>query len=428
MIWKLNTLSPLALAVALAGCAQQEPAPSAPGPDSSRNPELLQPDLYPKGAVSEPQVRYGRYTLVNTAPETEQRDLMAQIIDVNIPANMKPTVRDAMQYVVNRSGYSLCGPDQGHVNILFTRPLPAAQYKLGPMSLRNTLQVLAGPAWQVKVDEVMRSVCFVLRPGYQLPEGQRYAAAPAALSPAQVSKPITAPASTAAVTVATVPATKALETHPTPAKVVVPSASVPNTSTPAAVKPMPAGAALTSAPVQTPGVTLPVRQSPTVPQTQGTSLAAAAPVATPSPAPTVAPSHPVPKPAVVVAARTTKVDHIPSVAAPAPAKTVASAPSAYPLPSVRLTEPASVIAQTWDAPVGSTLRRSVEAWAKRAGWQVVWTADDLDYPIEAALHFKGTFAEAIAQVFPLYDGAPRSFIVDGSSSQRIVHVSERKKS
>jgi type IV pili sensor histidine kinase/response regulator len=95
---------------------------------------------------------------------------------------------------------------------------------------------------------------------------------------------------------------------------------------------------------------------------------------------------------------------------------------------VRLTEPASVIAQTWDAPVGSTLRRSVEAWAKRAGWQVVWTADDLDYPIEAALHFKGTFAEAIAQVFPLYDGAPRSFIVDGSSSQRIVHVSERKKS
>ncbi|MGF7239689.1 conjugative transfer region protein (TIGR03748 family) [Pseudomonas oryzihabitans] len=424
MTWKLSTLSPLAFAAALAGCVTHESAPPATGPDSSRNPELLQPDLYPKGAASEPQVRYGRYTLVNTAPETEQRDLMAQIIDVNIPANMKPTVRDAMQYVVNRSGYSLCGPDQGHVNILFTRPLPAAQYKLGPMSLRNTLQVLAGPAWQVKVDEVMRSVCFVLRPGYQLPEGQRYAAAPA-----PVSKPITAPASTAAVTVATVPAARPLETHPTPAaKVVAPSASVPNTSTPAAVKPLPAGAALTSAPVQTPGVTVPVRQSPTVPQAQGTSLAAAAPVATPSPATTAAPSHQVPKPAVAVAARTTTVAPPPSVAASAPAKTLASAPAAYSLPSVRLTEPASVIAQTWDAPVGSTLRRSVEAWAKRAGWQVVWTADDLDYPIEAALHFKGTFAEAIAQVFPLYDGAPRSFIVDGSSSQRIVHVSERKKS
>lgn len=95
---------------------------------------------------------------------------------------------------------------------------------------------------------------------------------------------------------------------------------------------------------------------------------------------------------------------------------------------MRLTEKASVIAQTWDAPVGGTLRRSVESWAKRAGWQVVWTANDLDFPIEAALHFKGIFAEAIAQVFPLNDSAPRSFIVDGSSAQRIVQVSERKKS
>ena len=414
MTWKLSTLSPLALAAALAGCVAHESAPPATGPDSSRNPELLQPDLYPKGAASEPQVRYGRYTLVNTAPETEQRDLMAQIIDVNIPANMKPAVRDAMQYVVNRSGYSLCSPDQGHVNILFTRPLPAAQYKLGPMSLRNTLQVLAGPAWQVKVDEVMRSVCFVLRPGYQLPEGQRYAATPTA-----VSKPIPSPASTA-VTVATVPAAKPLETHPTPAKVVAPSASVPNTSTPAAVKSLPTGAALTSAPVQTPGITVPVRQSPTVSQAQGTSSSVAAPAGTSVAAPTTATSsaHPVPKPAAVATP-------LPSVATSAKAVAVVAP---YSLPSVRLTEPASVIAQTWDAPVGSTLRRSVEAWAKRAGWQVVWTADDLDYPIEAALHFKGTFAEAIAQVFPLYDGAPRSFIVDGSSSQRIVHVSERKKS
>lgn len=138
------------------------------------------------------------------------------------------------------------------------------------MSLRNTLQVLAGPARQVKVDKVMRLVCFVVRPGYQLPEGQRYAAAPAA-----VSRPITSPASTAAVTVATVPATKPLDTHLKPAKVVAPSASVPNTSTPAAVKTLPAGAALTSAPVQTPGMTVPVRQSPTVPQAQGTSLVAA---------------------------------------------------------------------------------------------------------------------------------------------------------
>lgn len=400
MIWKLNTLSPLAFAVALAGCAQQVPAPSAPGPDSSRNPELLQPDLYPKGAVSEPQVRYGRYTLVNTAPETEQRDLMAQIIDVNIPANMKPTVRDAMQYVVNRSGYSLCGPEQGHVNILFTRPLPAAQYKLGPMSLRNTLQVLAGPAWQVKVDEVMRSVCFVLRPGYQLPEGQRYAAVPVATPITATTKPVST-ANNSGVTVAPVPAAKPLETHTDPAN---PTANVPATP---AVKPLPAGAALTSAPVKAPGESLHVGQSPNASLAKGTSA----------------------KPAAVAASAPAKSASSDTVTSARPSTTAAAAAaSAYPLPSVRLTEPASAMTQTWDAPIGSTLRQSVEAWAKRAGWQVVWEPDDLDYPIEAALHFRGTFAEAIAQVFPLYDGARRAFIVDGNSSQRIVHVSERKKS
>ncbi|WCE10145.1 PFGI-1 class ICE element type IV pilus protein PilL2 [Pseudomonas sp. JBR1] len=399
MTWKLFTLPPLALAAALAGCVAHESAPPATGPDSSRNPELLQPDLYPKGAASEPQVRYGRYTLVNTAPETEQRDLMAQIIDVNIPGNMKPTVRDAMQYVVNRSGYSLCGPDQGHVNILFTRPLPAAQYKLGPMSLRNTLQVLAGPAWQVKVDEVMRSVCFVLRPGYQLPEGKRYAAAPAATPSTANNK--AAPASSTGVTVATVPTAKPLESHTVSAK------PIPNVDSAQAVKPTPAGAALTSAPVKAPGESLHVGQSPNASLAKGTSAKPAA----------VAASGPA-KPASSVAATAAK-----------PSPTVgATAAGAYTLPSVRLTEPASAITQTWDAPIGSTLRQSVEAWAKRAGWQVVWEPDDLDYPIEAALHFRGTFAEAVAQVFPLYDGARRSFIVDGNSSQRIVHVSERKKS
>ena len=118
-------------------------------------------------------VRYGRYTLVSTQPDAGQRDLMAQIIDVTIPSSMNPSVKEAMQYVMSRSGYSLCPADAGHVNILYTRPLPAAQYKLGPMTLRNTLQVLSGPAWQVKVDEVARQVCFVLRPGYQLPPAPR---------------------------------------------------------------------------------------------------------------------------------------------------------------------------------------------------------------------------------------------------------------
>jgi len=407
MIWKLTTLSPLAFAVALAGCAQQEPAPKAVGPDSSRNPELLQPDLYPQGAVAEPQVRYGRYTLVNTAPETEQRDLMAQIIDVNIPGSMKPSVRDAMQYVVNRSGYSLCGPEQGHVNILFTRPLPAAQYKLGPMSLRSTLQVLAGPAWQVKVDEVMRSVCFVLRPGYQLPETSRLAAAPTL--PAATARTSTPPAmpSTSTATTSAVVAGAPLQVQPA-------STATQSAASPTAAKGT-AALAATKHHRATPAKDGPSHSAP-APGLSGHALDGQAQATTTQPA----------------ATSRAKSSAVATAPRPATAANSSTTSSIYGQPSVRLTEPASAMSETWDAPVGSTLRQSVEAWAKRASgqgpsWRVIWEATDLDYPIEAALHFRGTFAEAIAQIFPLYDGARRSFVVDVNTSQRFIAVAERKK-
>ena len=64
-----------------------------------------------------------------------------------------------MHYVLQRSGYSLCPADEP-VKVLFTRPLPAAHYRLGPISLRSALRALAGPAWQLTTDEVSRSVCF----------------------------------------------------------------------------------------------------------------------------------------------------------------------------------------------------------------------------------------------------------------------------
>jgi conjugative transfer region protein (TIGR03748 family) len=105
------------------------------------------------------ELGYGRYTLVSTEPTTEQRDLLAQIIDVSIPSSLSPSVQDALQYVLQRSGYSLC-PASASVKVLFTRSLPAAHYQLGPISLHRALQVLAGPAWQLTTDDVSRSVCF----------------------------------------------------------------------------------------------------------------------------------------------------------------------------------------------------------------------------------------------------------------------------
>lgn len=166
-------ITALALLALVAGCtAQTTDQTPIPEVDNHRSPEPLKPDLYADGTVTEkePVVRYGRYTLVSTLPNADQRDLMAQIIDVSIPANMHPNVGDAMQYVLDRSGYSLCAMDTDQASNLYSRPLPSSQYKLGPMTLRNALQVLAGPAWQVRVDEVNREVCYVLRLVHQPPQ------------------------------------------------------------------------------------------------------------------------------------------------------------------------------------------------------------------------------------------------------------------
>ena len=137
---------------------RKHPTPPPPHPPIDRDSNRFQASIGTTEG-SQPALRYGRYTLVSIEPTREQRDLLAQLIEVTIPSNLNPSVQDALHHVLQRSGYSLC-PASPAVQVLFTRPLPAAHYRLGPITLRNALQVLAGPAWPLTVDEVNRSVCF----------------------------------------------------------------------------------------------------------------------------------------------------------------------------------------------------------------------------------------------------------------------------
>lgn len=173
----------LGLLIGLTGCSSKETTPKPEQQPNTvitdneqkggfRNPEPLAPDLYPQGSepTPEPVIRYGRYNLASAKPTAEQQDLMAQIITTNIPITItNPTVKDAMDYVMQRSGYNLCPSSSSkEIRTLYSRSLPAAHYKLGPITLRNALQVLAGPAFQVNVDEVDRKVCFDVRDDYKL--------------------------------------------------------------------------------------------------------------------------------------------------------------------------------------------------------------------------------------------------------------------
>ncbi|AZC90179.1 hypothetical protein J1G36_11685 [Pseudomonas carnis] len=126
------------------------PLPATPMPvqESSDSPALL---------------RQGRYTLVELRPDAGQQDLQQQIIELSIPATNATTVGDAMRYVLRRSGYQLCEGDPA-LATLWAQPLPAAHLQLGPLPLNQTLQLLAGAAWHLVIDERARQVCFIAVP------------------------------------------------------------------------------------------------------------------------------------------------------------------------------------------------------------------------------------------------------------------------
>jgi len=143
----------LLAAVLASGCATTA-APLAPDAieETSSAPKPGAPQFIPV-------MHHGRYTLVELAPMAAQRDLLLQTIDVSMPEDARATVGDGMRHVLKRSGYGLCQTAHAVIE-LYSLPLPAAHLHLGPMSLRDALLILAGPAWELRVDNRARQVCF----------------------------------------------------------------------------------------------------------------------------------------------------------------------------------------------------------------------------------------------------------------------------
>jgi type IV pili sensor histidine kinase/response regulator len=106
-----------------------------------------------------PVVRYGRYTLVEVRPDAAQQHLLEQIVDISLPRTVETTVGDALHIVLQRTGYRLCDADTA-ARVLYALPLPAVHLELGPLTLREALRTLTGPAWTLDVDTAARRVCF----------------------------------------------------------------------------------------------------------------------------------------------------------------------------------------------------------------------------------------------------------------------------
>mgnify|MGYP001815154482 CR=1 FL=1 len=106
-------------------------------------------------------LQVGRYSLITAAPTEAQAELLAATLTVRIPERIQ-TVGEAVPYLLQRSGYRLAttesiGPD---TDALFALPLPAVHRNLGPMTLRDALEILAGPAFHLVQDPVHRLITF----------------------------------------------------------------------------------------------------------------------------------------------------------------------------------------------------------------------------------------------------------------------------
>jgi conjugative transfer region protein (TIGR03748 family) len=118
--------------------------------------------------ANENVTQIGRYLTVSNKPKFSQIDLLAQIIQVRFTRNVA-TVGDAMNYLLNFSGYSLAPVEQmsQELRIILQKSLPLVDRNMGPMSLRDGLTTLAGPAFYIVHDPVNRMVNFRLKSGYE---------------------------------------------------------------------------------------------------------------------------------------------------------------------------------------------------------------------------------------------------------------------
>ena len=109
------------------------------------------------------EVQVGRYQTVMLQPDENQVDLLSAVVTRNLPEHIN-TVGQAVATLLDGSGYSLLSVDlaEPYRTLLFSLPLPEVQRQLGPLSLRQALELLTGPAFRLVIDPVYRLVSFEL--------------------------------------------------------------------------------------------------------------------------------------------------------------------------------------------------------------------------------------------------------------------------
>ncbi|MEC7014720.1 TcpQ domain-containing protein [Salmonella enterica subsp. enterica serovar Typhimurium] len=419
----VQRLSAMTLCLIAAGCADQH---SRTEPFSRVQGTSRVQDVYQNRSPE--VVRYDRYTLASTRPADAQRDPLNQIIDIRMPVQVVNTIGEGLRYVLLGSGYSLCAGEPGVYSALFIKPLPAVQRSVGPVKLSEALQILAGPAWRLRVDDLNREICFVLRDEYRH-------LAPAASQATVVKGNAGAASSAGSLLTRNTPPAVSGGSSSFPLPPARPdSAGTPSASVPAAA---PAVQASTAAVVAAKAPRNPFsggQSAPAQPSTVPSSSAPAKPSTAlpPAPAPSSlsATSAPLNKAALGVPPAGVKTASAAVPASAPPAKP--SAPTTVApvfTPGTPVMTPSE--GQAWRAVTGITLKETLKTWASgvrcesgsSAYWTVIWPTP-VNYRIDAPLVLTGNFESVVVQLFELYKAAQKPLYATANRYQCLVYVSD----
>jgi defect-in-organelle-trafficking protein DotC len=277
------------------------------------------------------------------------------------------------------------------------------QGMVGQSQVAESQQTVTGDGGQLTLGDKMRRL--VGKAEFQVDAARwrptiKVGALPPPPAPVPAQTSVSVPAQSAVSTA--VPPAQKITVADTSSKIATATVATPVTvaSTTPAAMPTTARAPIDVTPVRaaTPAVSSTTNPVGTTSQSVVTGQAKSAPAATVPTVPATTTALPAStKPASVVAAT--------------PAKPAAAAvPAKPPLP-------------VWEAKDGSTLRATVEQWAKTAGWTVEWVPDDLNYEVPY-LRIEGSLEDAVLKIFSYYQNAERPLLPKGSRQQKFIRVIE----
>ena len=122
--------------------------------------------LISTAGFSEEITEVSRYTTVKNQATRAQINPLLMTVQVRFPQNIQ-TVGDAMNYLLRYSGYSLVEQSEMDASVqqMLDQPLPIIDRTLGPLSLQEALEVLAGKhVFKLTEDPLHRKVSFDVLP------------------------------------------------------------------------------------------------------------------------------------------------------------------------------------------------------------------------------------------------------------------------